>query len=140
MRRNVSVNISEVIAKVVENPVVLDMTKRYKNQIAISGWVLRKPKFTVYDSNGVESCSLILFQFENTADVLKIQTYSCMVYEQEIVKQIKNMKNVFYIAGVGKLCYSKIVHGLYAHLMELDIPRELDIPLAPQWERKNERK
>lgn len=130
--------ISEVIAKVVENPITVGMSKRYKNSVAISGWVLRKPKFQTFDSNGIESCSLILYQMENTTDYLKMQSYSIMIYDPTLVQELKNIKSVVFLAGVGKLCFSKKIKSLYCHLEEAKIVYELDIPLAEEWRRKDD--
>lgn len=130
--------IEEVIEKVVKSPIMVDQNRRYKNSIALSGFLLRKPKFFKHDETNVESCSLILYQLNNTAGTLKIDSYSCMVYDKELVAQLKENKNVLLVAAVGNLRYSKKVHGLYAQVWEMQTLVELDIELAEEWERKED--
>ena len=126
-----------VLEKVLQSPIIYDSCYKNKNSIDLSGWVLRKPKFIKNDKTGTESCSLILYQINQTMGELKIESFSLMVYVKDLINQLKNQDKVLYVATIGKLRYSKIVQGLYSQVTEMETLFELDIPLAEQWN-KNE--
>ena len=57
--------LKETISDMLPNPILIDMTYKYRNNIELSGWIIRKPKFIKHDKTGVESCSLLLYQINN---------------------------------------------------------------------------
>ena len=128
--------IEDVIKNISLNPMLIQMTFRYKNSTDLSGFILRKPKFITHDKTGMESCSFIIYQINNKKDVLQIDSFSCITFVKDLVEQLKTLENVTFVATVGKMRFSKIVHGLYSQVVEMETLFELDEPLAEEWERK----
>lgn len=136
---NKTPTIEQVLDKVIESPVIIDLTHRYNNQVELSGWVLRKPKFIKHDKTGIESCSLSLYQINNANGTIKVESFSCMCYVKDLVEQFKKVKNVLYIATMGKVRHH-FKYGDYTQITEIETIYELKIPLAKEWESKNETK
>lgn len=128
--------VEDVINELVLNPATIDMTYKYRNNVDLSGWVIRKPKFIKHDIKGVESCSLLLYQINNSNGEIKVECYSCMVYVKELVEQLKKQENVLFVATVGKLRYSPKIRGYYSQVVEMATLMELDVPLADEQERE----
>ena len=116
----------------VTNPVLIDMTYRYKNNVELSGWIIRKPKFIKHDKTGVESTSLLLFQVNNTNGELKIESFSCMCYVKDLIEQLKDQKKVLFVAIVGKIRHH-YKYGDYTQIIEMKTLAELDLPFAAEW-------
>lgn len=112
------------------NPATIDMTYKYSNNIELSGWIIRKPKFIKHDKKGVESASLLLYQINNSKGEIKIECFSCMVYVKELVEQLKKQENVLFVATVGKLRYSYKIRGYYSQVVEMATLMETDTPLV----------
>jgi len=128
--------INELIDEIVGNPIVIDMTYKYKNSIELSGWVLRKPKFITHDKTGVESCSLLLYQINNVNGEIVMNSFSCMVYVKELIEQLKTTNNVIFVACVGKVRHH-YKFGDYTQVLEMETIAELPNELAREWETKN---
>ena len=119
-----------VVAKVLKLPIMVGLSKKYQNTFTLSGWILRKPKIIKNDITGVESCSLLLYQFTQGADKVDFQVFSCMVYVKDLVDQLKTLDKVCFVHTLGKMCYSKKVKGMYGQITYMETAMELDIDLA----------
>ena len=118
----------ETINKLMENPVVTDMTYKTRNSVELSGWIIFKPKFIKHDKTGVESASLLLFQLNNVSGQLKIDSFNLMVYVKDLIEQLKQQKNILFIASMGKIRHH-FKYGDYTQITEIETIAELDIPL-----------
>ena len=115
------------------NPATIDMTYKYSNNVELSGWIIRKPKFIKHDKKGVESASLLLYQIHNANGKIEIECFSCMVYVKELVEQLKKQETIIFVATVGKLRYSYKIRGYYSQVVEMATLMETDTPLANEW-------
>jgi len=125
--------LNEVIDKLIRNPLLIDTTYKYRNDIDLTGFILRKPKFIKHDKKGVESASLLLYQINNTHGIVKINCYGCMCFVKELVEQLKKQDKVIFVATVSKLMYSSKLHGDYAQILEMKTLYEFDIDMASEW-------
>ncbi len=128
--------LKELIDEILPNPIVIDMTYKYRNSIELSGWVLRKPKFIKHDKTGVESCSLLLYQINNVNGELVLTSFSCMVYVKDLVDQLKKQDKVLFVACVGKVRHH-FKYGDYTQITEMETIAELPNELAMEWEIKD---
>lgn len=128
--------IKELVEEILPNPIVIDMTYKYRNSIELSGWVLRKPKFIKHDKTGVESASLLLYQLNNVNGELVMTSFSCMVYVKELVDQLKKTNNVIFVGCVGKVRHH-YKYGDYTQVLEMETIAELPNELAREWEIKD---
>ena len=124
--------LKETIDIMLEEPMLMEMTYKYRNDVELSGFIIRKPKFIKHDKTGVESCSLLLFQINNANGQLKLESFNCMVYVKDLIEQLKEQKNVLLVATVGKLRHH-FKYGDYSQVVEMKTLYELDIPLANEW-------
>lgn len=121
--------VKDTLNEIALNPITIDMQYKYRNNIDLCGWVIRKPKFIKHDKKGVESCSLLLYQIYNNNGEIKVECFSCMVYVKELVEQLKQQETIFFVATVGKLRYSPKIRGYYSQVVEMETLFELDTPL-----------
>ena len=128
--------LNELIDEILPNPVIIDMTYKYRNAVELSGWVLRKPKFIKHDKTGVESASLLLYQINNANGELVMTSFSCMVYVKDLVDQLKKQDKVIFVACVGKIRHH-FKYGDYTQITEMETIAELPNELAMEWEIKN---
>lgn len=128
--------LNELIDEILPNPVIIDMTYKYRNTVELSGWVLRKPKFIKHDKTGVESASLLLYQINNANGELVMTSFSCMVYVKDLVDQLKKQDKVIFVACVGKIRHH-FKYGDYTQVLEMETIAELPNELAMEWEIKN---
>lgn len=126
----------QVIEELQQNPITNSMNKRYTNSCSLNGFVLKKPHFIKHDTRGIESCSLLLYQLFTANGTNTLQTYTCMVFEKDLVDQLKSVDKVMLFAVSGKLKYSKIIKGLYLHILEIHTLCETDIDLVEQEKEK----
>jgi len=124
--------LEETIEKLVTNPLNVEMAYKYNNQIELSGWVLRKPKFITHDKKGVTSCSMILFQITNANGEIKVESFSTMVYVKELVDQLQMIDKVIFVATMGKLRHH-FKYGEYSQVTEMKTLVETDMPLAKEY-------
>ena len=124
--------LKDTIDSMLGNPVLTEMTYKYRNNVDLSGWIIRKPKFIKHDRTGVESASLLLFQINNVNGELKIESFNCMCYVKELIEQLKKQKNILFVATVGKLRHH-FKYGDYSQVVEMQTLAELDIPFAAEW-------
>ena len=124
--------LKETIDIMLEEPMLMEMTYKYRNDVELSGFIIRKPKFIKHDKTGVESCSLLLFQINNANGQLKLESFNCMVYVKDLIEQLKEQKNVLLVATVGKLRHH-FKYGDYSQVVEMKTLYELDIPFANEW-------
>ena len=124
--------LKDTIDSMLGNPVLTEMTYKYRNNVDLSGWIIRKPKFIKHDRTGVESVSLLLFQINNVNGELKIESFNCMCYVKELIEQLKKQKNILFVATVGKLRHH-FKYGDYSQVVEMQTLAELDIPFAADW-------
>ena len=124
--------LKDTIDLMLGNPVLTEMTYKYRNNVELSGWIIRKPKFIKHDRTGVESASLLLFQINNVNGELKIESFNCMCYVKELIEQLKKQKNILFVATVGKLRHH-FKYGDYSQVVEMQTLAELDIPFANEW-------
>lgn len=124
--------LKDTIDSMLGNPVLTEMTYKYRNNVDLSGWIIRKPKFIKHDRTGVESVSLLLFQINNVNGELKIESFNCMCYVKELIEQLKKQKNILFVATVGKLRHH-FKYGDYSQVVEMQTLAELDIPFAAEW-------
>ena len=132
--------INKVVEEIVDNPLIAEMTNRYKNTLELSGLILRKPKIIKHDKTGVESCSFILFHFNNKKNYLILDSFSCITYDKDVIEQFKTLDKVICVATIGKVRYSKSIGGLYSQVHDIKTLFELDIGLADEWEKKKDDK
>ena len=128
--------ITEVIDNIGNDPIINDMTLKYKSNCAISGLILRKPKFIKHNNLGVESCSFVLYQIEKKLGKTTLMSYSCMTFSKELIKQLKTLNNVILVATVGILLYSPKIKGLYSQVIEMKTLCEFEEELAEEWRKK----
>lgn len=124
--------LKDTIDLMLGNPVLTEMTYKYRNNVELSGWIIRKPKFIKHDRTGVESASLLLFQINNVNGELKIESFNCMCYVKELIEQLKKQKKVLFVATVGKIRHH-FKYGDYSQVVEMQTLAELDIPFANEW-------
>ena len=122
----------KAIDKLMLNPLTIDMTYKYTNNVALSGWIVRKPKYIKHDTKNIESCSFLLNQISNFNGVVKIETFSCVCYVKDLVEQIKKQKNILFVAIVGKVRHH-YKYGDYTQVVEMQTLAEIDLPLANEW-------
>lgn len=123
--------ITQTINEMLENPILTEMTYKYRNSIELSGWVIRKPRFIKHDITGVESCSLSLYQLNNVRGKLKIESFCLMVYVKDLIQQLKEQKNILFIATMGKVRHH-LNHGDYTQVTEIETIAELDMPFVEE--------
>lgn len=121
--------ITKTINDLIANPIMVDMTYKYRNSIELSGWVIRKPRFIKHDITGVESCSLSLYQINNIRGQIKVESFCLMVYVKDLIQQLKEQKNILFIATMGKVRHH-LNHGDYTQVTEIETIAELDIPFV----------
>lgn len=124
--------LKDTIDLMLGNPVLTEMTYKYRNNAELSGWIIRKPKFIKHDRTGVESASLLLFQINNVNGELKIESFNCMCYVKELIEQLKKQQKVLFVATVGKIRHH-FKYGDYSQVVEMQTLVELDIPFAAEW-------
>ena len=124
--------LKDTIDLMLGNPVLTEMTYKYRNNVELSGWIIRKPKFIKHDKTGVESASLLLFQINNVNGELKIESFNCMCYVKELIEQLKKQQKVLFVATVGKIRHH-FKYGDYSQVVEMQTLAELDIPFANEW-------
>lgn len=123
--------ITQTINDLIANPILVDMTYKYRNSVELSGWVIRKPRFIKHDITGVESCSLSLYQINNVRGKLKIESFCLMVYVKDLIQQLKEQKNILFIATMGKVRHH-LNHGDYTQVTEIETIAELDMPFVEE--------
>jgi len=127
--------LTELINKLLIHPLLIEMTYKTKNQVELSGWILRKPKFIKHDKTGVESCSLPLYQITNANGKIKFESFSCMVYVKDLIEQLKKIDKVLFIAAMGKVRHHP-KYGDYSQITEIQTLIELELPLADEWKKE----
>lgn len=130
-------SLKETVEEMLQSPILIDMTYKYRNSIELSGWIIRKPKFIKHDKTGIESCSLLLYQVNNTNGILKLETFACMCYVKDLIEQLKKQDKVLFVATVGKIRHH-YKYGDYSQIVEMETLAELDLPLANEWGKDNE--
>lgn len=123
--------ITHAIKELIANPIMVEMTYKYKNSVALSGWIIRKPRFIKHDITGVESCSLSLYQINNIRGQIKVESFCLMVYVKDLIQQLKEQKNILFIATMGKVRHH-LNHGDYTQVTEIETIAELDIPFVEE--------
>ena len=123
--------IENVVNRLVLKPQLIDMTYKYNNQVELSGWLLKKPKFIKHDKKGTESCALSLYQVNNTNGMIKIDMFYCMVYVKDLIEQLKKVDKVLFLATMGKVKHH-FKYGDYSHITEIKTLSQLNIPLADE--------
>lgn len=128
--------IQEVFDELLQHPMVVQVKDKQQNYCILSGFILRKPKFIKLDNTGVESCSLLLYQVNQTKGNTSVQVFSVVTYVKDIIKELKEVNQCAFVTFCGKALHSKKITGLYfqATVMEKDF--ELGIDLADEWEKK----
>lgn len=124
--------LKDTIDLMLGNPVITEMTYKYRNNVELSGWIIRKPKFIKHDRTGVESASILLYQINNVNGELKIESFNCMCYVKELIEQLKKQKKVLFVATVGKIRHH-FKFGDYSQVVEMKTLAELDVPFAAEW-------
>lgn len=124
--------LKDTVEEMLQSPILIDMTYKYRNSIELSGWIIRKPKFIKHDQKGIESCSLLLYQINNANGMLKLETFACMVYVKDLIDQLKKLDKVTFVATVGKVRHH-YKYGDYSQVVEMQTLAELDIPFANEW-------
>lgn len=119
----------ETLDKLLVNPLVNEMTFKYRNDVELSGWVVRKPKIIINEKTGVESASLLLFQVNNANGKIKLESFNVITYVRSLVEQLKKQEKVLFIATVGKLRHHFKL-GDYSQVVEMITLVETDIPFA----------
>lgn len=124
--------LKDTIDLMLSNPVITEMTYKYRNNVELSGWIIRKPKFIKHDRTGVESASILLYQINNVNGELKIESFNCMCYVKDLIEQLKKQKKVLFVATVGKIRHH-FKFGDYSQVVEMKTLAELDVPFANEW-------
>ena len=125
-------NYKKTIDKLLLNPIIVDMTYKYRNDVTLSGWIIRKPKIIKHDTKNIESASIILHQINNSNGEIKIETFNCMCYVKDLIEQLKKQDKVLFVATVGKIRHH-YKYGDYSQILEMETLVELDLPLANEW-------
>ena len=124
--------LQQTINKLLHNPITADMTYKYHNSVELSGFIIRKPKIIKHDKTQRESCSLILYQINNTNGELKIESFSLMVYGKNLVDQLKKVDKVLFVATMGIMRHH-FKYGDYSQVTEMETLVEFDIKLAQEY-------
>ena len=133
-------NFNKLIGELVQNPIVVDYSNKYTNNIELNGFIVKKPRFFKHDKSGIESCSFVLFQLTNNASRLEIASFSCMTYIKELVDQLRQVDKVLMVHCSGKLIYSKKVQGCYPQVIAIETLYEFDLDLENELWNTLERK
>ena len=120
--------LKDTIEEMLTSPVLSSLTHKYKNSIDLSGWIIRKPKVVKHDTKKIESCSFILYQINNIKDVLKIDSYECITYITDLVRQLEKQDNIIFVATIGKVRHH-YKYGDYTQVLEMKTIAELNMPL-----------
>ena len=129
------ITFEETLDKMLENPLINEMTYKYRNSVELSGWIIRKPKFITNDKTGVESASLLLFQINNAGGRIRIESFNCITYVRDLIEQLKKQDKVLFIVSVAKLRHH-FKRGDYAQIVEMQTMGELEIPFADEYLKK----
>ena len=125
--------IDQFINTLLKNPAVLEMSYKTNNQVELSGWIIFKPKFIKHDIKGIESCSLPLYQITNSNGNIKLESFYTMVYVKDLVEQLKENKNIIFVATMGKIRHH-YQYGDYVQITEMKTIIELEMPLFDRLE------
>ena len=123
-------SLNEIVEELAKNPIINDMSKKYKNEVAISGLIIRKPKFFKHDTTGKESSSIVLYQIVQDTNQTSVYSYSVMIYIPELIEQLKTLDKVCLVAIVGAIHYSKKINGLFIKVKEMHTLIEFENELA----------
>jgi len=126
--------IKSVIASLMNNPLSVD--PHYKNQLCISGFIIKQPTITLHEKTNIESCSFALYQIVNGNNVSKIDDYNCMTFDKTLIAQLKKQQKVIYVGVEGQVRYSKRIKSLYCHVMKMRTIAETEIRFATEWRDK----
>lgn len=100
---------------------------RYTHNIAISGFVISTPDF-YRSATGKAFAKLGIWQ----VDKYITQFFPCQSYSKKVLAQLKELKNVSIIEGIGRIAVSQ--GKLLIHLEEIEVSNELcDKPLLPSY-------
>ena len=127
--------LKDTIEEMLNSPVLTAMTGKYKNSIDLSGWIIRKPKVVKHDTKKTQSCSFILYQINNIKGVLKIDSYECITYITDLVRQLEKLDNIIFVATIGKVRHH-YKYGDYTQVLEMTTIAELTLPLAEPYKTK----
>lgn len=119
-----------LVNEILRNPFTVELGQVYRNNIDLSGFVLRKPRFYKSDKKGTESCSFMLYQIIANSYGLKVESYNCITYVKELVEQMKVQKNVFFVATVGKFRHSFKIETNYSQVLEMKTIMEFEQELV----------
>lgn len=125
--------IEEVVKELTQNPMLTQVKGKQQNNAVLGGFILRQPKFIIHDKTGVESCSLLLYQLNQTKGNTSILVISVVTYVKDIIEELKKINQVTYVTFLGKLGSSKKIAGTFVQAMAYQKEFELDIELAEPW-------
>ena len=123
-------NFKELVEQLTKNPFLIELGTGYRDNIDLSGFVLRKPRFYKSDKRGIESCSFFLYQIVPTSKGLRVESFSCITYVKSLVDQFKDLKNVIFIATVGKFKHSYKINNNYSQVVEIETIAEFEEQLV----------
>lgn len=127
-------NIYDLIGTVANDPMHIDTSSKYRNSVELSGFLLRKPKFITHDKTGVTSCSMVIYQIIPREGGFNVCVYSCMVYYEELIEQLKKQDKVAFVAITGKVRHSKKIKGMYIQVANMATAFELEYDLTDEYQ------
>ena len=139
MTNSRSKDFEEVFKKINETPLVRELQGKFRNNVEVSGFILRKPKFIMTKKGKPrESACFILYQPKFSSQYVKVDSFSCMTFTEDLVEQFKKLDNVIYVNCLGTLRFSRKVNSLYVAVNQITTNGELDIKLAEAYVGKND--
>ena len=125
-------NWNELLEKITLNPMLQEMEYKYRNDVILGGFLLKKPKFFHHDTLGVDSCSFNLYQLTNKMGKLRLESFSCITYVKDLVEQLRKQDKVIMVITIGKMRYSNKVKNSYSQVVEMETFFELDEKLIEE--------
>ena len=119
-------NWNDLLEKITLNPMLQEMEYKYRNDVILGGFILKKPKFFHHDTLGVDSCSFNLYQLVNKMGKLRLESFNCMTYVKDLIEQLKKQNKVIMVITVGKMRYSPKTKDHYSQVVEMETFYELE--------------
>lgn len=104
--------------------------RNYRNDIYLSGFILRKPRFYKHEKVGTESCAFMLYQIVVHSNEVKVESFNCITYVTPLVEQFRKQKNAFFVAMTGKFRHSFKIDNNYVQVVEMETMIEFDKELV----------
>lgn len=130
--------INDIITETLEQPITVELNQKYKNNIDLTGFVLRKPKIITSKTSGIKSVSFILYQLHQNAGFTRVTSYSCLSFDNDLIEQFAKLNNVVFLSVLGALRYSKVVKSTYCEAFKVNTSATFDIDLIEQYTKEKD--